>query len=213
MNLRKIFLLTKVQRAPKNKFFSLHLNTKAFTLIEILIVLSIIAAVLALSIPRIQKRENNIRSVARQMSVMAKEIRNHARLTNSTMRLALDLGEKEPKYWVEKSAGVELRLAKEDEKLDEEKKPKSSFQLFKTLTKKEKDLPPCLFFKSVEVLNYEPVTEGVGYIYFSPEGFVDFSAIQITDKKKLIWTLVFNPLTGQVDTLTEGKELKDLKSE
>lgn len=214
MNLQKIFLLTKAQRAQKNKLFSRSvLNNKAFTLIEILIVLAIIASVLALSIPRIQKRENNIRSIARQMSVLAKEIRNHARLTNSMMRLAVNLSQKSPKYWVEKASGVELRLSKEDEKLDEEKKPKSSFQIYKSLSRKEKELPSGLFFKSVEVHNYEPIQEGIGYIYFSPQGFVDFSALQITDNKKLTWTLVFNPLTGQVDTLTEAKELKDLKSE
>ncbi len=207
------------EKAPalKNKSFFFSLNrakrSLGFTLIEILIVLGIIAAIMAFSFSRIRKNENNIRSVARNLIVMSKEIRNHARLTNSTMRLVIQIDPDKPKYWVEKSSGHEIREANSKEKIEvkssSEDEPKTTFQLFKTLTKKQKELPKGLFFSSVEVINQDIVSDGYGFIYFTPEGFVDAAALQITDKKNT-WTLIFNPLSGQADFLPEAKSLKDI---
>lgn len=187
--------------------------SSGFTLIEILIVLAIITAVIAVGMTRIQKKENNIKSVARQFTVLGKEIRNHARLTNSTLRLVVELNEKKSRYWVEKASGVSLRDTeeqKETSKKKDDEKPKSPFQIYKPLTKSEKSLPAGLFFSSLEIHDQNPVKEGQAYIHFSPEGFVDASALQISDGKKITWTLVFNPLTGQSDILTEAKSLKDI---
>jgi len=188
-----------------------HFKSSAgFTLIEILIVLGILAAVMAFGLSRIQQKENNIKSVARNFLVLSKEIRNHARLTGSTLRLVIQLDPEKPKYWVEKSSGTEIRAAdEEDKKLDDDEKPKTSFQIFKTLNKKEKELPSGLFFSSLEITNQDPITQGTGFIYYSPEGFIDASALQITNKK-ITWTLIFNPLTGQADLLPEAKSLKDI---
>lgn len=188
-------------------------GSDGFTLIEILIVLAIMSAVMAFSFSRIRKNENNIRGVARHFIVLSKEIRNHARMSSSTLRLVVQFDPNSPKYWVEKSAGIELRDPNEkaDGKKEDEKEgePKSSFQMFKPLNKKEKELPKGLFFKSLETTNQNPLSEGYGFIYFSPEGFVDASALQISDKKST-WTLIFNPLTGQADFLPEAKSLKDI---
>lgn len=182
---------------------------KGFTLIEILIVIGIIAAVMAFGFSRIRKNENNIRAVARSMIVLSKEIRNHAKLTNSTMRLVIQFDPNKPKYWVEKSSGHEIRIDKSKEKDISDEPIKSSFQIFKTLTKKEKELPTGLLFNSLEVINQAPITDGVGFIYFTPEGFADAATLQLTDKKHY-WTLIFNPLTGQADFLPEAKSLKDI---
>lgn len=187
-------------------------NSFGFTLIEVLIVLGIISAVMALGFSRIRKSENNIRSVARHFIVLSKEIRNHARMTSSTFRLVVQLDPNTPKYWVEKSSGVELRdpnQKSEEKKDDDENAPKSSFQMFKALNKKEKELPKGLFFKSLETTNQNPISEGYGFIYFSPEGFVDASALQISSKTAT-WTLIFNPLTGQADFIPEARSLKDV---
>jgi len=183
---------------------------KGFTLIEILIVLAIMGAVMAFSFSRIRKNENSIRSVARNIIVLTKEIRNQARMTSSTLRLVVQFDKNKPKYWVEKASGIELRDPESKEiSTDDEDGPKSSFQLFKTLTKKEKELPKGFYFNSLEVTNQSPVSEGYGFIYFSPEGFVDASALQISSQKNT-WTFIFNPLTGQADFLPEAKSLKEV---
>lgn len=200
--------------APKNNRPLLQFRrlskSGGFTLIEIMIVLGIIAAVMAFGFSRVRKSENNIRAVARSLIVLTKEIRNQARLTGSTFRLVVQFDRNRPKYWVEKASGIELREKEDEKKSDkDEDGPKSSFQLYKNLTKKEKELPKGLFFSSLEVTNQDPANEGYGFIYFSPEGFVDASALQISDSKKT-WTLIFNPLTGQADFLPEQKSLKDI---
>lgn len=194
-------------------------NTHGFTLIEIMIVLGILGAVLALSLNRIKKNDNNIKSTIRELSVLSKEIRNQARLTQSTFRLMIELSDNKYSYWVEKGNNVERRdtklnifeeYKKEQEEKDKEKnKPISSFQLFKKLTKKEKKLPSGISIKSVEVQNMEPITNGMAAIYYSSEGYVEASVIQIGDAKNT-WSLVINPLTGFVEILEEAKTLKDL---
>ena len=142
--------------------------------------------------------------------MLAKEIRNQARLTSSTLRLVVQFDKKSPKYWVEKASGLELRdTDKKETSEDDEDGPKSSFQIFKTLTKKEKELPKGFYFNSLEVTNQSAVSEGYGFIYFSPEGFVDASALQISNEKNT-WTFIFNPLTGQADFLPGAKSLKEV---
>lgn len=188
-------------------------TTSGFTLIEILIVLGILAAVIALGINRIRKNENHIKSTIRELSVLSREIRNHARLTQSTMRLMIELAPEGSKYWVEKGTANDLRDLKEvfktenDNNVDEKKK--STFVLYKKLTKKQKTLAKGISFKSLEVLNMEPLGEGLSAIYYSPEGYVEASVLQIGDSKNT-WSLVINPLTGFVDIIDEARSLKDI---
>lgn len=207
--------MAKTSLPMKNQVLELRprtINSKGFTLIEILIVLAIIAAIMMMGLSRIQRKDNNVKSVVRNLAVLAKETRNQARLTGSTFRLVINMDRAKPQYWVEKAGGIELRDpdAKEEDEKKSDEKPKNSFEIFKKLTKKEQELPKGLHFKSVEILGLQPFTEGVGYIYFSPEGFTDAAALQITDDQKINWTLVYSPLTGHVDILTEAKSLKDV---
>lgn len=185
-----------------------------FTLVEVLIVLGIIAATIAIGLTRFKRQDSNIRSVVRHMSVLVKEMRNRARLTNSTARLVLRMSNDGASYWVEKAQGVQKvdpNLA-ENKSLSDEKNPKPEpFQIDKILNKKEKVLPKGFWIGLVETINMKsPLTEGDAYIYCSPEGFLEASVIQITDRKNMTWSLVINPLTGQTDIVQEAKFLKDL---
>ena len=81
-------------------------SQRGFTLIEIMIVLAIMAALITVGAPRLLKNnEGNIKAVARNFIVLSKELRNKARLTNSTYRLAISMEADEPKYWVERANG------------------------------------------------------------------------------------------------------------
>ncbi|MGZ3775499.1 MAG: pilus assembly FimT family protein [Pseudobdellovibrionaceae bacterium] len=190
-------------------------SRRGFTLIEIMIVLAIIAALITVAAPRLVKKDSNIKSVARNFIVLSKEVRNKARLTNSTYRLVISLNPKEAKYWIERANGpqpVDPNAAEKEKKKseDKEKAPPPLFQMDKSLFKKEKVLPNGLYFGSVETINVKtPVTSGLAYIHFFPEGFVEAAAVQITDGNKLTWTLVFNPLTGQADIIEKASSLKD----
>lgn len=188
-------------------------SRSGFTLIEILIVLAIIGAAMSIAMPRLFRKEGNIKSVTRTFLVLGKEVRNRARLSNSTMRLVLDLNPQDPKYWVEKANGAKLidpEAEKEKEKESDEEKP-AEWQIDTVLTKDKKALPDGLYFGAVETIHMKaPQTEGVAYVHFFPEGLMEAASVQITDRKKLTWTLIYNPLTGQADIATEARSLKDV---
>lgn len=192
------------------------MSQRGFTLIEIMIVLAIIASLITLAAPRLIRKDGNIKGVTRQFIVMSKEIRNKARLTNSTYRLAIDLDDKANKYWVEKSNGPRPvdpeAYEKAKEKQDDKDAPPPLFQMDKSVVKKEQSLPDGLRFGSVETTNMKsPMTTGIAYVHFFGEGFVEAAAVQITNGNNLTWTLVFNPLTGQADIIEKAQSLKDIQ--
>jgi general secretion pathway protein H len=177
--------------------------------------MAILAGVIAIGVPRILRSDNNIKKVVREMAVMGKMTRNQARLKNTTYRWAIRLDDGNQAYWIENSTAPTLISAEELAKIDEAKKsdeaPKSPFSISKELTKEEKKLPNGLSFILVENSQFkESLTRGTAYIYFTPQGLVENSLIQIGNKDNLTWTLVFNPLTGQADVVKEAKSLKDL---
>lgn len=190
-------------------------NNRGFTLIEVMIVLALLAALITFAAPRVFRTQNNIKAVSRNFIVLSREVRNKARLSNSTYRIVLKITDEESTYWVERASGprtIDPEEAEREQEEDAENTAPPVFQIDKSLIKKEKALPGDLRFASIETVNMDrPVTSGTAYIHFFPEGFVEAAAIQITNGKRLTWTLVFNPVTGQADIIEEAKSLKDLQ--
>lgn len=192
-------------------------KNRGFTLIEVMIVLALVAALVAFGVPRLFKKDNNIRKVARQFIAMSREIRNQARLSNSTFRIVIVLDDKGDTYWVERANGlqpIDPNAAEKEKEKDEDKEnaPPPLFKKDNFLFKKDKELPSGLRFSSIETMNMKaPQTSGTAYIYFFPEGFVEAAAVQIAGPNNVTWTLVFNPLTGQADIIEKAQALKDIQ--
>jgi general secretion pathway protein H len=153
------------------------------------------------------------------MASLSREVRNQARIKKMTYRIVLNLSDKDKStYWVENAPGnvvipSEATLEKL-KSLDEKERPKSPFQKATNLIKEERELPSGLVIGSVETPNSQgPVTEGMAYVYYSPEGLVEKAIIQITNKKELTWSLIFNPITGHADIVEKAISLKDLNFE
>ncbi len=189
---------------------------------EITVVLMIIGAIMSIGLSRIGSKKQETSKLIRQFSVDVKKIRNRSKLYGTTYRLAIKMDPGAQSYWVEKSANVTLidkkALDEEREKSkssfrdskDEEKSP-AAFQPDTTFFKKEQILPKGYTFKLIESGSQDNVfADGTAYIHFFPQGYIEPSLIQIEDPKKNIWTLVFNPITGQADVIAEAKTLKDL---
>lgn len=93
----------------------------------------------------------------------------------------------------------------------DEEAPASPFKPDSSIFKKEQSLPSGYRFVQIESGAHDLILkDGLAYIHFFPQGLIEPSAIQISDPKKNVWTLVFNPITGQTDIIPEAKELKDL---
>ncbi len=182
-----------------------------FTLLEILIVLGLIAFISLLLLPRLTRPKTNFMTAVRDLTVLSKEVRNSARLKKSTYRLVFELGVNENEYWLEVAPG-RPPIAQQDSRTSDDAKKKSPFQKATAPLKGVKKLPGKLYFQQLETLHQGIQTSGEGYVHFSPDGLVEKSALLITDGKNLNWTLVFHPLTGQVDVMEQAIGLKDLET-
>jgi len=198
------------------------ISKAGFTLLEVVITVTIIVSLFAIGLPRLKKKETNIKSVVRELVVLTKEIRNYARLKNSTYRIVFVLNgpesNKKDSYYIEAAAGTALALSEEKQRtLDEmppEERPKSAFQKVDKPIKDQKELPSGLHFGKIETkIRKEPVTKGNAYIHFTAEGLVEQTVVQITDGKNLTWSLIINPLTGHSDIVEKAIGLKDVETE
>lgn len=188
-----------------------------------IIVIAIIGAITAIAVPRLLDKKPQTRKVFREFTVAGRDLRNRAKLHSVTYRLAFNLGEgssSEQSWWVEKSNNTVLidkkKYEAEREKAkstfhSEEKGPPPAFKIDSSIFKKEQTLPEGFRFVQIESGAQDLIIkDGMAYIHFFPQGLIEPSAIQISDSKKNVWTLVFNPITGQSDIVPEARELKDL---
>lgn len=188
-----------------------------------MIVLAIFGAMIAIGLPRLTRTDTNIRAVARQMTVLIKETRTHARMKGKAFRIAFEVGKQNGKYWVESSPKTVLlkdpravESSEEDEKNRKEGEESSpnGFQEDKSFLKGKKELPGKLKFISIETQAQEDaVTEGTAYIHFFPEGLIESAVIQMGDGQKLIWTLSPNPITGKTDIIQKEMSLKEIEDQ
>ena len=187
---------------------------------EIMVVLTIIGALLAMVGPKLFDKKVDTRKVLRDFIVAGKDLKGKAKLNGVTYRIAFELTEKEQSWWVEKSTKAvtidkdkfekEKEAAARSKDKDEEKRP-SDFSVDTTIFKKKQILPNGYKFKQIESGTIDSIsTDGMAYIHFFPQGLIETAAIQIEDPKKNVWTIVYNPLTGHSDVIPEAKLLKDL---
>ena len=193
-----------------------------FTLIEIMIVIAIMAAVIAVGAPKLLNTSAQMRSTVRKLAIATREIRNSARLTNTTARLVINMNaEKGYSYWVESAPGNATMLSADQEKemkeLTESQRSetavKPEFQTDTHVIRKPISLPRGMIFESVEYNSREAITAGPAYIHFFPQGLSEEVAIHMTDKKTLNWTISINPLTGRADVWEKKIALKELRNQ
>jgi general secretion pathway protein H len=197
-------------------------SRSGFTLLEVMVVVGIIAAVLAIGAPRLFRSSDSMRSSIRKIATMTREIRNVSRLFNQTGRLVISMNdEKGHSIWVESAAGMAPLLTEDQEEEMErltdiqkegEAKNLKKFAPEPRVLKEPLRLPRGLFFESVELgSRSEEFTSGTAYIHFFPRGLAEEAAIHLTDRKTLNWTIAINPLTGRADVFERKISLKELK--
>ena len=199
---------------------------------ELMIVLVIIGIFITFGARKLVNRGTEMKSAVRKFSAMSRKLRNRARLDNKTYRLVFDFPiekDKQQSYWVEGTSKQALLLNEEqkeelEENLDEVEDKEGNkfrpdpqgFTMDNAIVKNAPaTLPNGLFFESIELDGdpIEKITEGRVYIYYFPQGYVQSSAIHLTDREELNWTLVVNSLTGVVDMYSRYRSLEDFKTE
>lgn len=224
----KTFQTTKSSRKTN------WLSAKGVTLLEVILAVVIIAVLVVVAAPRLGGRNQQIKSYVRKIAVLSRDIRNQAKLQNSTYRLVIDIGgnpDAEPgqnpfessskktySYWVEKAPGTVMNSGDDDAEKestkDSSEEKKETFAIDERFSKKPEVLPGGIQFDLVEVASRkEPITSGRAYIYYLPQGYVEESIIQLSYGDKLKWTIAIRPLTGKTDVYTEHLSLKDVRPE
>lgn len=197
-------------------------NQRAFTLLEILVVLAIVGVLAVVGVQRLRRSEN-LKTTVRQLSTVLKKTRAFSKLSGKTYRLVIKMDTKEKEgqsYWVESSTAFHLIDTKADDKykvsMDKEKeeenkkKSGSDFQMANDILNNPKTLPSGWSFGQVESSGHpESQTSDSAYIYFFPQGVSEEAIIQITNKSNVTWTLHLNPLISNPDIYQEAKVLKD----
>jgi general secretion pathway protein H len=197
-------------------------SARGFTLIEVMVVIAILAAVVAVGAPKLFNSSSQMRSSVRRMAIMTRDVRNIARLYNSTARMVFSMPkDKTHSYWVESASGnVTLMSEDQEQELEkltksqrEDEQPKNEFEIDARVTKEAIDLPRGLFFEGVEYDNRkEMIGSGVAYVHFFPQGLAEGAAIHLTNRKTLNWTIAINPLTGRAEVYERKISLKELRA-
>lgn len=198
---------------------------RGFTLLEIMIVMGIAAALVMLAMPRLSSQNNQMRQAVRRLSSLTRQLQTNAKLQGAVYRLVIDLkkGEKDQgqTYWVEKATSKTVLSASEMTDTPQEEKSNSNdekkaelFQKDTKLIKGDSELPSQLHFEDVELKRFEaPIVSGKAYIHFFPQGLSEEAAIHLKANEKLRWTLAIQPLTGKSDILTEHVTLKEISGQ
>lgn len=181
---------------------------RGFTLLEILLVLAIIAMVMALGLPAIQRvTYQRINSTTRKFVGLIRTVRNDAVLLNSMYRLVIDLDHKQ--YWIENQREAKLL---DDTVPDKKKKPKkgeeappSNFNLAPKYSKEPMPMPDGVVFDGVFKEREGLVKEGRVYIHFFANGFNEPAILYLKrdGNKNISYSLVIRSTSGKVDILPE----------
>jgi prepilin-type N-terminal cleavage/methylation domain-containing protein len=199
-----------------------------FTLIELMVVLSIIGGIIALGMPYLSNRNAKVHSMLREMSIMSRELHTRAKLQGAVYRLVIDLGNEADgekavqKYWIEKANGGTVVKVNEEEQAmqraketDEKKRvDPRGFEEDHTILHQPKELPPGLRFEKVELTRSKnPIVHGKAYIHYMPQGLTDEAAIHIKGEKDQAWTIAIHPLTGKAEVMAKPTSLKEISSQ
>jgi general secretion pathway protein H len=214
----KIFRQTINPIRRKNQF--------GFSLLEIIITVSIMAFIAAIAVPKMSNRNNEVRALVRKFAVLSRGLKQRAKMQNSTYRLVISMSEENSdphhEFWVEVARGEVLNnydpknppsLEDRLDKKDEESKVSTPFTPDGRIMKRPEVLPTGLIFESVELGSLDrPVTSGLIYIHYFPSGFTDEAAIHLKHGEKIKWTIAIEPLTGKVDIIDEFRALEDIRA-
>ncbi len=144
----------------------------------------------------------NSESFVRKLAVRVGEARDRAMLGDKLVRLKVDFDkqtlnfeEASSEYLVPKAPD---RPPSEREREEQQKKEASTFAQAEELMKEPVQLPKGLKIIQLRSARYKnPVTEGVGYVYFFNNGSTDGAKLFFETEEKVHLAVFVHPVTGQ----------------
>ena len=156
------------------------INYKAFTLIEIIVVVLLIGIIMSITIPRfIDLDDLHMKSQARRLSSLFRYVYSEAVTTGRSYRVCFDIDREA--YWVE--------MADDSGQFTE---------FADTLTRKE-NLSEGIEFEDIAMPDAGKITEGRVFCYFYPRGLVDGLTIHLRNQRGNALSLMVDTWTAEVD--------------
>ncbi len=188
-------------------------SSKAFSLIEVLIVLFIIAFLFGLAAQKFSRRDQKINNTFDRIIRLNRRLVMLSKFYNETYRLVIQLDADGPeKYWVEKK---QAKKDKDDasstiERQDDTGKEEiSGFIIDSSFYDEPQVILPFLSITKVESSPWkEDKTEGLAYIYYYPKGLAQETALQfLRPDNQGRWTLYLDPVTKSIQVLKKTRGL------
>lgn len=177
--------------------------TAGFTLVEILMVLAIIAAVMALGLPALSRvTYQKVNSTTRKFVGVVRTVRNDAVLLTSIYRLAFDLEKRT--WWVESQRELRTLDAPDpDAKRDKDgEAPPSNFSMVEKYGTKPTPLPSGVAIAGVFKEDEGLIKQGIAYIHFFPNGFNEQAILYIVREGEEVgkgYSVVVRATSGRVE--------------
>jgi len=186
---RAVTICISAKSLPRNA-------AKGFTLLEILAVMLIIAIVMSIAIPRFgDVFQTNVKGAMRKFTGMVKFCFHESVIKQTHLRLMIDPVKGE--YWptllaTSGSVGQFVSLTGSD-----------------VISKKGKLPNGIRFIDVVTPHNIFKIDKDEAFIAFYPTGFVERSVIHLGDDAGRFYTLVTQPLTGDMEVLDGYVDIAD----
>ncbi len=188
-------------------------NDTGFTLVELLVVVALMAAIGTMAIPSLSSVfKLSLGSTTRELATTVRHAYNAALMTKKVHRLVFDL--KERQYWVEvgpnqllmeteESRAKAERLRKFSSKDAQEKKDNGpTFSLASYVTRKKNTLARGVEIEDVTTeQSKDPITSGLAFTHFFPHGIIEQTVIHLKDTSNHQATLVIAPIVGRTKVI------------
>ncbi|MFH1223542.1 MAG: type II secretion system protein [Pseudomonadota bacterium] len=189
------------------------MNKRAFTLVELLIVLAITGMIIALGIPQVKRIfRANLKTASIQISGVVRFAYDSSVVKSRIHRIVFDFDKS--LYKVEVSNTDELvaiddleESGSKDDQNEPEKAPQ--YSPVEGEMGKDRKLPNGVIFDSVENINTKnKITEGYGYLYFFPQGTTENVIIRIKGDKNNTGFYSITVMPVNAKTKIEGRYIE-----
>jgi len=198
-----------------------RLDQKGFTLIEIMIVMAMIAAMMALGVSILfPGNDQKVKAEAQRIAGMFKYLYDESVVQKKYFRIAFNIDEKSYRaessndsFLIAMEAGADTKSKYSKTAPAPDASPdaatfteESEDRLLKTKT-----FEVGVKYKDIQVMHAkEPQTSGVVYGYIFPNGWVEPIIINLTDEEEeSVYSLEINPLTGRARIRSEYFQAKE----